>query len=514
MATLFPVPQYFDNNGIPLSGGRLYWYQAGTTTPQLTWKDEAETTPHVLAYITLDANGRPPGGAVFIRGSYKLLITGSTGTPVYDTIDHINEYNAYDFTGLTASAADLNSTTTTATIVTGTYNATIADRGKTILGNALSSDVTINLPSASVVGNTFKFWIKRLDGAYLQKIRIVAFGGQTIDGSTYKDLPDYNDFAEIRSDGSNWIIGGVLERGTIEYIINYRAISLVDCNKIFTCNASAGAFNIFLPACGTVGKGFSVGFKKIDSSTNAIVLNPSGAETIDGASNYFVHTQWQFTRIKTDGQNWFICEESKSASEFVTGNVKVSLGGVENGWILMNNGSIGNVGSGATRANADCYALFTLIWNTVIDAWCPIYTSTGVRTTRGISAYNDWIALKRLVIPQALGRSIISIGSAGLGNTYSIGQLYGEENHILAHDENATHYHDPAGIFKEASTGIPQYAHLASNTNNFSGSGSGNFGWNPAGVADAHSISTENSGKSWGHNTVHPVIAFNYLMKL
>ena len=29
--------QFFDNNGAPLTGGKLYTYAAGTTTPQATY---------------------------------------------------------------------------------------------------------------------------------------------------------------------------------------------------------------------------------------------------------------------------------------------------------------------------------------------------------------------------------------------------------------------------------------------------------------------------------------------
>ncbi|MFA5695930.1 MAG: hypothetical protein WC917_00490 [Bacilli bacterium] len=513
MATLFEVTQFFDNNGIPLSAGHVYWYAAGTSTSKQTWKDAAETQPHVLAYIILDANGRFPGGACFIRGSYKLVVKNNDESTTYSTIDNISEYNSFDLTGLTASITDLNSTTTVTSSISGTYNITIADRGKTLLVNALSANATLNLPSAAMVGNTFKIWIKKIDVS-TNTVTIIPFGSQTIDGYTNKVLYDYEDFIELKSDGSNWFIGGALIRGTMQYVFSNTTITLGDNGKIFNFNAGLGTFNFILPSCATVGRGFTVGFKKTDASLNQAILVPSGAQTIDGASNYFVHTQWQFTQIKTDGGNWYITEESKSATEFVTGNIKPSIGGAENGWILMNDGTIGNVGSGATtRANADCLALFSLVWN-VNPAWCRIYTSAGALSSRGASAANDWAALKRLEIPKALGRSIISVGSAGLGNSYSIGQFFGEENHVLAHDENATHYHDPAGIFKEASTGIPQYAHLASNTNNFSGKGDGNFGWNPVGIADAHSISTENSGHSDGHNTVHPVLALNYLMKL
>jgi hypothetical protein len=58
MANLPPVikQRYFDSNGNPLAGGKLYTYQAGTTTPQATYTDQGEGTPNANPII-LDASG-------------------------------------------------------------------------------------------------------------------------------------------------------------------------------------------------------------------------------------------------------------------------------------------------------------------------------------------------------------------------------------------------------------------------------------------------------------------------
>ena len=61
--TLFLSPlagagqQFFDNSGDPLTGGLLYTYAAGTTTPQSTFTTSAGTTPHSIPII-LDAAWR------------------------------------------------------------------------------------------------------------------------------------------------------------------------------------------------------------------------------------------------------------------------------------------------------------------------------------------------------------------------------------------------------------------------------------------------------------------------
>jgi hypothetical protein len=494
MATLFQVPQFFDNNGIPLSGGHLYWSDAGTSTPKLTWKDEAEGTPHTLAFITLDANGRAPGGAIFIRGSYKLTVKNSDESATYVTIDNINEYDSFDLTGLTASIADLNSTTTVAQVVNTTpYSVLLADRGKTLMVNSTTADMIINLPSAITVGNTFKIWIKKIDKS-THKVDIIPFGAQTIDGGTVKTLFDYNDFVEVRSDGSNWFLGGEIERGTIRNLSGVSVLTLADQGCIFNCDTSAGSFNVTLPSCVTVGKGYSVGFKKTDSSVNQVTLVPAGSETIDDSVNYFIDVQYQFTRIKTDGNNWFVLDESGAANDATTGDVKATLNNSQNGWILMNDGTIGDAASGGTtRANADTRNLYILIWETVSNTWCQITTSAGAVTTRGASAINDFNAHKRLAIPKSLGRAIINFNKA-LTKVWEIGEYGGEEKHVLLVAELATHLH-----------ALPPFAFKTTI------SAGGVTVWSNN---DAIGQNTANTGSSTAHNNIQPSVALYLLMKL
>lgn len=54
---LSPQVQFFDNNGDPLSGGFLYSYQAGTSTPQDTYTDSALDVPNANP-VELDSAGR------------------------------------------------------------------------------------------------------------------------------------------------------------------------------------------------------------------------------------------------------------------------------------------------------------------------------------------------------------------------------------------------------------------------------------------------------------------------
>jgi len=80
--------QFFDNNGIPLAGGLIYTYAAGTTTPQATYTTSAGTTAHTNP-IVLNSAGRVPGGEIWLLfASYKFVLQTSAAVLIatYDNI--------------------------------------------------------------------------------------------------------------------------------------------------------------------------------------------------------------------------------------------------------------------------------------------------------------------------------------------------------------------------------------------------------------------------------------------
>lgn len=70
-------------------------------------------------------------------------------------------------------------------------------------------------------------------------------------------------------------------------------------------NCTGGAVTVNLPAAASHA-GRILHVKKVDSSGNAVTVEPNGAETIDGASNATVSTQWSTLSIQSDGTNWLI----------------------------------------------------------------------------------------------------------------------------------------------------------------------------------------------------------------
>jgi hypothetical protein len=109
--------QFFTNSGVILSGGKLYTYAAGTTTPAATFTSLSGNTNHTNPII-LDSAGRVPGGEIWLSASpYKFLIKDSNDVLIgtYDNISGIGaaSYQVDNFTGtgsqtiFTLSAASL-----------------------------------------------------------------------------------------------------------------------------------------------------------------------------------------------------------------------------------------------------------------------------------------------------------------------------------------------------------------------------------------------------------------------
>lgn len=87
MAVISPVPklQFFDANGNPLAGGKLYSYAAGTTTPQPTYTSAAGTTPNPNPVI-LDSRGE---ASVWVGTAvYKFKLTNANDVEIW-TVDNV-----------------------------------------------------------------------------------------------------------------------------------------------------------------------------------------------------------------------------------------------------------------------------------------------------------------------------------------------------------------------------------------------------------------------------------------
>ena len=81
----WPTACWFDSNGDPLSGGKLYSYIPGTTTNKSLYSDRECTTAHTNPEI-LDSNGCTE---VYGIGKYKLVLKDSADATTYFTDDNV-----------------------------------------------------------------------------------------------------------------------------------------------------------------------------------------------------------------------------------------------------------------------------------------------------------------------------------------------------------------------------------------------------------------------------------------
>lgn len=119
--------RFFDSNGDPLSGGLVYTYLAGTSTPLATYSDQ-EITPNTNP-VVLDSNGEADIILAAVS-TYKIILKDSLGVTQW-TVDNV----AGTGSG-TASSGGWSSWTTHA--VTNGQSAT-ALSGETFLSASYSS---------------------------------------------------------------------------------------------------------------------------------------------------------------------------------------------------------------------------------------------------------------------------------------------------------------------------------------------------------------------------------------
>jgi len=158
--------QFFDNNGVILSGGKIYTYAAGTTTPQASYTSAAGVTPHANPII-LDSAGRVPGGEIWLTDGlvYKFVIETAASILIgtYDNITGVNS-NFVNYTVqeevITATAGQTVFNLSTINYTPGTNSLTVyIDGVNQYVGDSyLETDSdTVTFTSGVHVGGEVKF---------------------------------------------------------------------------------------------------------------------------------------------------------------------------------------------------------------------------------------------------------------------------------------------------------------------------------------------------------------------
>ena len=117
--------QFFTNTGAVLTGGKLYTYAAGTTTPVATYTSSNGATAWTNP-VVLDAAGRVSGsGEIWLTGGmrYKFVLKDSNDVLIatYDNINAIGSVVIISYTGTGSQVAFSISGSVANVFINGVY---------------------------------------------------------------------------------------------------------------------------------------------------------------------------------------------------------------------------------------------------------------------------------------------------------------------------------------------------------------------------------------------------------
>ena len=186
MANLTPNRfRAFDANGDPLAGGKLYTYEAGTSTPKDTYTTQDESVANANPVI-LDADGYAD---VWLgTGFYKLVLKDSADVTLW-TIDDVVGAASNAFSSQVVSVS-------TNTNVTSVYN------NNTIVATA---SLTLSLLGAATAGDGFYFSVRNQSSG---DVTLDPDGSELINGSSTVVLSP-NQSCIVVTNGTAWFTIGL-----------------------------------------------------------------------------------------------------------------------------------------------------------------------------------------------------------------------------------------------------------------------------------------------------------------
>jgi hypothetical protein len=139
--------QFFDNSGNVLTGGLLYSYLAGTTTPATTYTTAVGNVAHSNP-IVLDAAGRVPSGEVWLATNitYKFILKDQYAVQI-GSYDNINGFGSNGQGYVTATQGQ--------TIVTVPFAYTVGVNNVKVYVNGNKQVVNLNYTETTTSSITF-----------------------------------------------------------------------------------------------------------------------------------------------------------------------------------------------------------------------------------------------------------------------------------------------------------------------------------------------------------------------
>lgn len=223
MAVLYSqhFAQFFDDNGDPLSGGKLYTYAAGTSTPKETYTDAGGATPSANPVI-LDSAGR---ATLFLNGAYKFTLKTSADVLVKET-DNVTAFSTQ------ASSVDSITTSFTEDVITAADSVIFSDASDS--GNTKRDTVQGILDLVSSSGGLVYLGSATASGSADLKL-------EGLISSTYNDYYiEINDLL-VATNGTSILLQTSDDAGPYTYDTTgyYNVTSMFDSNATAYANAYA-----------------------------------------------------------------------------------------------------------------------------------------------------------------------------------------------------------------------------------------------------------------------------------
>jgi len=274
---------WLDNNGKPLSGGKLYFYETGTTTAKNTFSDAEETIANTNPVI-LDAAGRQ--GDIFFNGLAKIVVKDADGAQI-DVSDPI---------GSATAAGGFSDWIVT----TEYYVGDIVDGPDGNLYKSITTGNTGNNPTISPTDWQRVEFFYTYNANYTYAIGDIATSGDKV----YISLAGTNLANNPSTSPASWrpLADGIWLDTTVR-AANFNA----EVGRGYIINTSGGAVVMTLPAAPAVGD--QVGFTDYAGTflTFSLIIGRNGLNILNSASDLTCDISYYGGILTyTTGRGWIL----------------------------------------------------------------------------------------------------------------------------------------------------------------------------------------------------------------
>jgi hypothetical protein len=307
-----PKSQFFDDNGDPLSGGKVYTYEAGTSTPLATYTDQSETVENSNP-VVLDSRGE--ANIWLGSGNYKIVLKDADDVTVW-SVDNVKYINDGAVTtemlenGCVTSEKIADATIERSKFATGAFgfgdaititeDTTITINEEVVLIKAWANNVTASLPP---INSSLKKIItfKRLDEPDPVTDDFsdgdITLGTETINIASHPFINTQR--VQLTTTGA---LPTGLSLATDYYII------YVDVNNIKLAASKADAE---VGAAVDITAASGGGTHTITSQPNTVTIDGYLSETIDGSLIKLLPQKNAYLRVYADESGWVILNDSE-----------------------------------------------------------------------------------------------------------------------------------------------------------------------------------------------------------